>query len=193
MNEISTIHRQPGYRPLARMLGIALLAQGLAACESADRSSPGPGDPFPLTALRQAAPIEGDEFGLRGKTLLINFWATWCAPCREEMPALQALSDALDPSQFAVIGISIDEDANLVREFMLQYDIRFANFHDADQRIAAELLAIETYPETFIVSPAGIITRRIGEALPRDIGVIVQSLEAAAGSTKHQSAPRTNG
>ena len=96
-----------------------------------------------------------------GKHRIINFWATWCAPCRKEMPDLQKLSEALDQSQFAVIGISVDDDANLVKEFLLRHKIRFINFQDEKLKIASQLLNIQVFPETFIVSPTGTIIKRI--------------------------------
>lgn len=151
---------------------------GLTGCKDAENPQPGVGEAFPLSALEQMPRIGNGDGSIEGKTLLINFWATWCAPCREEMPGLQKLSDDLDPKRFAVIGISVDDDSNLVREFMLQYDIRFPNFQDDKLRLASALLGITSYPETFIVSPRGLITRRISEALPRDLGNIKQSLES---------------
>ena len=77
------------------------------------------------------------------------------------MPDLQQFNDSLDKERYAVIGISVDDDINLVREFLLQHKIRFPIFQDTDLRLATELLGIETYPDTFIVSPQGTITKRI--------------------------------
>jgi len=100
------------------------------------------------------------------KTLVVNFWASWCPPCRKEMPALQGLDDAMDRQHFRVIGVSVDEDKNLMREFLIQHQIHFDNFHDADRHLAFELLGIRNYPETFIISPEGLIVMRIvGEQL----------------------------
>ena len=147
-------------------------------CSDADKQFPVAGEIFPLSALDQITTIGGDEIDFKGKTLLINFWATWCAPCRSEMPDLQKLSDSLDAEHFAVIGISVDNDSNLIREFLLQYKINFRNFQDENFRLASQQLGIKTYPETFIVSPRGIITRRISEAISKDQNIMKQLLEA---------------
>ena len=165
--------------PLAKYLCIGILMQGLSGCSDENRSYPVVGEPFPLAALKEIKTIEGDPYSLSGKTLLINFWATWCAPCRREMPILQNLSDSLDPNRFIVIGISVDDHVNLIREFLLQYDIRFHNFHDQDFRLASELLGIESYPQTFIVSPKGVITARISEviSLQEDVNRRLQDSE----------------
>ncbi len=167
--------------------------QGLAGCKDTEKPYPGAEETFPLSALEQITSIGEGQVDIEGKTLLINFWATWCLPCREEMPGLQRLSDNLDPERFVVIGISVDEDRNLIREFMLQYDIRFPNFQDEKFRLASDLLGIKTYPETFIVSPLGVITRRISEALPADFSTIEQSLKSGEQANKIKSDSRTNG
>lgn len=99
-----------------------------------------------------------------GKTVILNFWATWCAPCRKEMASLQRLSDTLDSTRFAVIGISVDDDPNLVREAVARYGWRFARYHDS-QREARDALAIDTLPRSYIVAADGHILRVINGAL----------------------------
>ena len=163
---------------LTKILCIGLLVQGLSGCSDTVKQSPVAGEIFPLSALDQITSISGDEIDIKGKILLINFWATWCAPCRSEMPELQKLSDSLDAGRFAVIGVSVDEDSNLIREFLLQYKIKFRNFQDDNFRLASEQLGIKTYPETFIVSPQGIITRRLSEVIRWDQNITRQLLEA---------------
>jgi len=193
MNTITSINQQQGSRRLAKVLCIGLLMQGLGGCKDTVKPYPGVGETFPLSALEQITNIGKGKVNIEGKTLLINFWATWCVPCREEMPGLQRLSDNLDPERFSVIGISVDEDHNLIREFMLQYDIRFPNFQDEKFRLASDLLGIKTYPETFIVSPRGVITQRISEALPLDFSIIEQSLESGEQANKIKTDSRING
>ena len=178
MNTFAFSLQQQRSNQLAKMLCIGLLVQGLTGCSDAVNQSPEAGEIFPLSALDQISHISGEEIDFKGKTLLINFWATWCAPCRSEMPELQKLSESLDADRFAVIGVSVDEDSNLIREFLLQYKIYFRNFQDDNFRLASEQLGIKTYPETFIVSPRGVITRRISEAISWDQNIIEQLLEA---------------
>ena len=145
--------------------GLGLVFLLLSGCS--DTADPGAsvGSRFPLDALLQSPDLGGDRGTLQGRTLVINFWATWCAPCREEMPLLQQLSDRLDPERYAVVGVSVDEDRNLVQEFLLQYGIRFRTFQDGEMSLARDLLGIVSYPQTFIVSPQGIITARIATAI----------------------------
>jgi len=97
----------------------------------------------------------------RGRLAVINVWATWCAPCRAELPSLQRLRDQLDPERFVVLGISIDADRDFVGEFLRDLDIGYVNFHDPDRRITEGLLGVRRYPQTLIVGRDGKLLRRI--------------------------------
>jgi len=93
----------------------------------------------------------------RGKKLVVNFWATWCVPCVEEMPRLQELADELKASNVAVIGIGVD-DADNIRKFRQQHAIRFdllvAGFDGMD--LARRLGNPQpVLPYTVLVSPDG--------------------------------------
>lgn len=158
------------HRRLCSFICIGLMLQGLAGCND-DRVEPAAaGQSFPLATLLQLKRL-GEEFpDIENKTLVINFWATWCTPCRREMPDLQKLADALDRDRFVVIGVSIDDDSNLAREFLLQHDIRFPNFQDSSAALVAALPGINAYPVTFIVSPHGVIRSRIDGMQPWDLG-----------------------
>lgn len=163
---------------LARLV-CALTIVLLSACDERGNGKLGVGDLFPLDSLAELALQSDRNLDLKAKTLVVNFWATWCTPCRKEMPELQRLSDSMDKSRFSVIGVSVDEDKNLVREFLLQQEIHFANYLDTEQRLAKDLLDIRAFPETFIISPGGIIIRRIvGEQLwdSKAVHVLLESI-----------------
>lgn len=146
---------------LLLILLIGIMAYGLPGCTDKKQNNANIGEAFPLLVLNQLKSINATNTDFSNKTLLINFWATWCTPCRKEMPDLQKLSETLDQSQFAVIGISVDTDTNLVKEFLILHRIRFANYQDDNFQIATQLLGIEAFPETFVVSPTGTILKRI--------------------------------
>ena len=97
----------------------------------------------------------------RGKVLVINVWATWCPPCRKEMPGLERLNARLDPKRAAVIGLSVENDAHQVREWLKQSKITFANYLDTGTPNARELLHITTYPQTFFIAPDGRLIARL--------------------------------
>ena len=161
INSHRPVSQTDGLRSLRAMLVAGLFLQSLSACADRKQAYPEAGDPFPLEALDQITNLSEEGFESNGKVLLINFWATWCAPCRKEMPDLQRLSETLDRRRFDVIGVSVDEDINLVREFLLQRGIRFVNFQDPDLSISDRLLGIDVFPTTFIVDRDGNILHRI--------------------------------
>ena len=94
-----------------------------------------------------------------GKVLVLNVWATWCAPCRRELPSLQRLSDQLDPQRFAVVGMSVDADDHVVREFLIERKVTFTNLQDADMRVARDVLGVRVYPSTYLISADGVVQR----------------------------------
>jgi thiol-disulfide isomerase/thioredoxin len=84
------------------------------------------GDP-PLIDLASYNQLIGNY---RGKAVMVNFWATWCEPCRNEYPTIMALSKEYGPQGLAVVGVTLDDDAdmNLVRRFLAQTHPNFPNF-----------------------------------------------------------------
>ena len=146
---------------LSAILGIGIASLGLAACSDSGQDRFIDRSHFPISILNELSRVEGGEIELTGKTLLVNFWATWCRPCREEMPDLERLSNNLDAERFAVIGVSVDEDRNLIKEFLREYRISFPNYQDDRQILVSSLLNIKAFPVTFLVSPEGVILKTI--------------------------------
>ncbi len=108
--------------------------------------------------------LDGSQLELatvKDKLVIAHFWATWCAPCRKEMPSLERLSRKLDPNKFALVGISVDEDINLVKEFKLKYGIKFAKFIDIDMSLAKGRFGVTAFPETFIIGRDGKLVRHM--------------------------------
>jgi len=161
----------------AGLLGI-LTALAISGCGGS--VAPGMvdvGDPLPQIKL--VALDDGPESlaPFRDRLLVVNIWATWCAPCREEMPSLQRLSDRMDDRRFALVGISIDEDANLVREFLLRYNIKFPILLDPDAIETTAELGSLGYPDTLIVDTDGNLLRRVTGLEAWDSPDMVEFLE----------------
>lgn len=148
---------------LRRSAVLCLLVLSLAACQKAEAppaASLTVGQPFPAFMLDF---ISGGQEGApswQGKMLVLNVWATWCPPCRREMPDLDHLSKTLDPQRFAVIGLSIDEDTLLAAEFLVQHGITFSNFFDKAGQMSRPL-GLKAYPETFVIAPDRTLLRRM--------------------------------
>lgn len=96
-----------------------------------------------------------------GYLTVVNVWATWCAPCRRELPSLEKLSKLLDPQHFRVVGVSIDDDPHLVREYLRDKGVTFAELIDPQARQLGGQLDLPTYPATFIVNDKGEIVARV--------------------------------
>ncbi|MCI0536783.1 MAG: TlpA family protein disulfide reductase [Verrucomicrobiales bacterium] len=97
---------------------------------------------------------------LRGKVVVLNFWATWCPPCVDEMPSLDALHAAIAPQGGMVLGISVDDDHAAYEAFLQRLHIRFPNYRDPDKRINADYGSY-MFPETYIIAPDGRIARKV--------------------------------
>lgn len=109
-----------------------------------------------------APPIEqptlsGDTlslFDLRGESVVINFWATWCAPCLVEMPALQDLHDEND---VRIVGVNMGEARAVVAEWIAENDITFDIVLDLNGQVS-QMYRLRGQPSTYVVAPDGIIT-----------------------------------
>ena len=118
-------------------------------------------DPGAMPILRQIGQNDPALSGGDEKVRVINIWATWCPPCRAELPSLQSLSNKLDPEKFAVIGISVDEDADYVREFLKDTGVAYLNYLDSDRKIAGDQFGVDSYPQTLILRPDGVVVDRV--------------------------------
>lgn len=118
------------------------------------------GKPFPSFMLDFISSGNDAAPSLQGKMLVLNIWATWCPPCRREMPSLDRLSKTLDPKRFAVIGLSTDDDAFLASEFLVQNGISFTNILDQHGKMSRQL-GLQVYPETFVIAQDRTLVRRM--------------------------------
>lgn len=110
--------------------------------------------PLPVVAL---ADLEGRALGpaqLRGKMVLLNFWATWCVPCRAEMPALDALYRAYRHRGFLVLAVNFKEPAPDVRRFVQDTKVSFPVALDVDGSVS-RALKVRGLPVSFLLDPDG--------------------------------------
>ena len=153
----------------------------LAACIRAEAPGPRSGDPAP--ALTVASLVGGRPVSLadyRGQVLLVNLWATWCHPCREEIPYLRKLYERHRDDGLAVLGVSVDLRADLravieyVDEMGIEYDITL----DPDAR-SREALGARGLPTTLVVNRDGSVAFRWIGAVPDGEPTFVAGLRAA--------------
>ncbi len=109
--------------------------------------------------------LQGKLQGLpEGKVVLLNFWATWCPPCREEVPSMVKLYDKYKDQGFEIVAVSVDRSKRDVVEFVEEQDMRFTVLHDKNSD-ASRLYGVFRYPETFIVDRNGIVRQHLNGAV----------------------------
>jgi len=156
------------------MLILLTLGALLSACSSGGEQGgvggglPVKGKPMPhfqMTRLDGKQVSSHSQFV--GKVIILNVWATWCPPCRKEMPDLIRLSRLLPANKFAVIGLSVDNNADDVRAFIKKHKIPFPIFWDkGGNQIGASVLGVFKYPETFIINRRGIYVSKVVGGFP---------------------------
>lgn len=143
------------------VLIIALLAytlwSGLSDKGGVQNPSQLVGKPAPEFVLKSFSDYEVKLSDFRGKTLLVNFWASWCHPCREEAPVLEKTYMSLSGRQVEFIGINIMDDRKSAEEYIKSFGGTFVNVYDPENRVHLDY-GVGGVPETFFVNPEGIIT-----------------------------------
>jgi peroxiredoxin len=114
---------------------------------------------------------------LKGQVLLINVWATWCPPCRGEMPAIQAAYERYHDQGFTVAAVNFQEDPSAVATFMREHQLTFPALLDADGQVSRAYQAV-SLPSSFFVDRRGVIRAVYHGPMPRSIiaGTVEQLL-----------------
>lgn len=123
----------------------------LAGCGEQRFQAPLAND-FQLSTLDGAGPVTLSEF--RGEVVYLSFWASWCIPCREEMPQLQGLWEEHREEGFQVIGINVDDDLEAAKQFARDHNIEFPLVHDVDRSVS-KLYRVAGYPSHYLVGRDG--------------------------------------
>jgi peroxiredoxin len=139
------------FRPLRRLtVGFVLVFSGawLAAAPIA------PSTLAPDFTLRT---LEGQNLRLgeqRGRVVLVNFWATWCGPCRQEMPHLNKLYDKYKSSGFVLLGVNVDEDTRQAASVASKLGVKFPVLPDNDKRVSKQY-DLSAMPSTVLIDRDG--------------------------------------
>jgi thiol-disulfide isomerase/thioredoxin len=119
--------------------------------------------------------VSKDDF--TGQITIVNFWATWCPPCIEEIPSLNRLKKKMEGLPFELISINYAEDNKTIREFMKAVNVEFPVLLD-DKGDFAKKWSVISYPSTFIIDAKGNIKYGVNAAIEWDDPAVIQKIKA---------------
>ena len=170
-------------RPVLDPYGQAGLLVGLNSGDSGPRVAPG--KPVPDFEL---ADVNGDIVrfsSLRGRAVVLNFWATWCPPCTAEMPLLQSIHDRERANKLIVVGVNVGEPLGVVVSFLNRHQLTYPVWVDPPaseppggaSRAVFDALGAAALPTTLYIDPDGILLgRALGELTPLELDRMVSRL-----------------
>jgi cytochrome c-type biogenesis protein len=122
------------------------------------------GQPAPRYAATTLAGDSASTAALAGKVVLLNVWATWCAPCRDEIPYLQSLYETHRAEGLEIVGVSVDArgQESGIREFANEFKMTYPIWRDPDERVQSLYMALGV-PSSYLIDRAGVLRwRRLG-------------------------------
>ena len=141
---------------LAVMLGLFVVALYVSLHDTVVKA----GDTAPNFSVQTdtGKTVTARDFG--GKLLILNFWATWCAPCVQEVPSLDQLERQLGPKGLVVLGVSVDKDEKAYREFLTRFRVSYLTARDPAQVINTKYGTIQ-YPESYLIDRNGKVVEKV--------------------------------
>jgi peroxiredoxin len=117
------------------------------------------GEPAPAFHLAAIDSTSVDSAQLRGKVLLVNFWATWCGPCKEEMPALDRLKALFAGKDFELLAVTTDHQLDAIQKFVAALGLRFPILIDETKDVSA-MFGVRGLPTTVVIDKHGRLSGR---------------------------------
>jgi cytochrome c biogenesis protein CcmG/thiol:disulfide interchange protein DsbE len=138
---------------LAVLAVVGLLGYGLV---SKGEASIAVGDQAPDKELpRLTGGGTGELADYRGRWVLLNFWASWCEPCRDEAPLLERFQVQHSSDEFTVLGVDLDDNSDDARAFVEEFGLSYPQLRDGDGRERRDAYGMTGFPESFLVDPEG--------------------------------------
>jgi thiol-disulfide isomerase/thioredoxin len=172
------LHRHTGAAVAAALLILSPLWT-LAAKKERSRGEHLLGRPAPLFTGVSVNSGSQSLSSYKGKVILLDFWATWCGPCKKEMPTIKRISEKFDDKEFALIGISLDKEKRVLKDYMDENGIDWPIVFDGKgwkNRVASQY-GVHSIPFTVLIDRKGIV-RKVGlrgEALEDAIAKMIAS------------------
>ena len=159
---------------IVRLLALLVLLLPLSALSGGLKAVQGRATPGLAFSLASGQTLEMGA--LKGKVVLVNFWATWCPPCRREMPSMDRLDKMETGRPFTIVAVNVKEEDDLVERFLDEMPLGFPIALDPDGKLAAAWKAF-VYPTSYLVDKAGRIRYSLNGTLEWDEPEVVDLIE----------------
>jgi len=136
---------------MRKVIAASVAALSLSLPALAGSSSGGPAPAFTL-ASRAGQDVSLAQY--KGNVVMINFWASWCGPCRQEMPLLESIYKKYNKMGFTLIGVNVEPDSNAANEWLKATPVSFPILYDRDSKVS-KLYDVAGMPSTVIIDRSG--------------------------------------
>ncbi len=160
---------------VVHLVSIFLLGLGLTGMGSRPPLIGGPAPDFTLNDL-EGHPVSLSDY--RGKVVLLNFWATWCEPCKKEMPEMQAAYERYKDRGFVILAVNFGDRLEEADKFVKHMGLTFPVLLDRKVKVAARY-GVVSLPVSFFIDPKGIIRQRVfgGTLTKQGIGEVFKDIQ----------------
>jgi len=136
---------------MRKVIAASVAALSLSLPALAGSSSGGPAPAFTL-ASRAGQDVSLQQY--RGNVVMINFWASWCGPCRQEMPLLESIYKKYNKMGFTMLGVNVEPDSNAANDWLKATPVSFPILYDRDSKVS-KLYDVAGMPSTVIIDRSG--------------------------------------
>ena len=134
---------------------MGLLILGFSGVASATKIKTG--QPFPMVALKRLGVSgQGNLNQYKGKVVIVDFWASWCEPCKKEVPALNAIYKKYLKKGVVIVGVNVDDEEVTAKDFLKDNHFDFPLFHDDGKKLAG-MCDLSTMPSSFVIDKKGVV------------------------------------
>ena len=159
----------------AAALAVALLTASVAA-HAIEPGAPAPGFRLPAFADGQQVSLAD----MRGKVVFVDFWASWCSPCRQSLPLYDKLREHYAPADFTIVAIGLDEDVADAKAFLAEHPVKYTTLQNP-QGDVAKAFDLKGMPSSYLIDRDGIVRARHVGFEAKDIDALRKEIEGLLG------------